>query len=138
MNKKMVYKFLVLIFTVVIIILIPTDVVWGGQNFQTVPIVPPTATTTSTPTATPTEVPTETPTATLLFTSTQPANTPTATQIPTSTNTIAAPSFSPTPTQVVISQPPTAPLAIVLLIVLGIIIIAGVILFSILRKRKPI
>jgi hypothetical protein len=136
MNKNYKIQILVLIFTFVIIILIPTDVVWGGQNFQTVPSVPPTATATSTPTETPTDVPTETPTATLFFTSTQPANTLTATQKPSSTFTITVSVLSPTPTQVVISQPPSAPLAIVLLIGLGIIVFAGVILIFILRKRK--
>jgi hypothetical protein len=137
MNKKNRIHILVLIFTILIIVLIPTDVVWGGQNFQTVPIVPPSATITFTST----ESPTETPTTTTIKTSTQPANTLTPTQLPSKTNTFMKPTtITSTPTKEVVTQPVGTNISRLLLIGLGIIIVLGVVLIPItiyiLRKRK--
>lgn len=137
MTKKLKFQLIVLVTTFVIFLLLPNDIVWGGQNFQTVPTVPPTAMISSTST----DSPSVTPTTTTVETSTQPVKILTPTQLPSKTNTIMKPTtITSTPTKEVITQPVRTNISRLLLIGLGIMIVLGFVLIPItiyiLRKRK--
>jgi hypothetical protein len=73
MLNKFGFQFIGLIFLFAIILLLPIDVVWGGQNFQTIPTIGPS----------------RTPTATNIGSTTQPINTQQPGQDATSTKTIS-------------------------------------------------
>ena len=69
MNKQLTLKLFLTIGILFLFVLIPTHVVWGGQNFQTVPTIGPT----------------NTPTRTKTFTANQPISTQTSVRLSTST-----------------------------------------------------
>lgn len=75
MKKKFCKRYLILPIIITLILLIPENIVWGGQNFQTVPTVGPT----------------NTPTRTKAFTATQPLKTQTSVKISTSTSILNSP-----------------------------------------------
>lgn len=139
MKKQLTLKLFLIIGVLLLFVFIPPHVVWGGLDFQTVPTLPPTATTTSTATSTTTL----TPTATITVTPTM-VNTNTFVPLtPTFTKTLiqpvqASPTFTETP-EIVVVPPPSNWINYVLLALVGAIAIGtgviGYILFF--RKKKP-
>lgn len=88
MKSKFGIKYLILPIIISLFLLIPENVVWGGQSFQTVPTIGPSST----------------PTRTLSFTATQPANNSTPMNNPTTTTGLISPvaptsTFTPETTQ---------------------------------------
>lgn len=75
MKIKFGIRYLILPIIIVLFLLIPENIVWGGQNFQTVPTLGPT----------------NTPTRTKPFTATQPIRTKTSVGIYTSTSVLNSP-----------------------------------------------
>ncbi len=135
MNKQWTLKLFSLIAVLLLFLLIPQNVVWGGMDFQTVPTLAPTATSTSTSTLTPTA----TITVTATITTTNTSIPPTQTFTTTSTQLVqVSPTITKTP-YVVVTPPRSnwllyAVLALLIAIALGTGII-GYILF--IRKKKP-
>ncbi|MBW6473909.1 MAG: hypothetical protein K0B14_12325 [Anaerolineaceae bacterium] len=135
MNKQSVIKMLLPIGVLLLFVFIPPHVVWGGLDFQTVPTLPPTATTTSTVTLTATATITVTPTIVNTSTSIPPT--------PTFTKTLiqpvqASPTYTQTP-EIVVVPPRSNWINYLLLALVSAIAIAtgaiGYILFF--RKKKP-
>ena len=73
MFNKFGFQLIALLILFAIILVIPVDVVWGGQNFQTIPTIGPT----------------RTPTATTISSTTQPVNTQQPNQTATATKTVS-------------------------------------------------
>ncbi|MBW6473910.1 MAG: hypothetical protein K0B14_12330 [Anaerolineaceae bacterium] len=93
MESKFGTKYLLLPIIIALYLLIPENVVWGGQSFQTVPTIGPSPT----------------PTRTLSMTATQPANTSTPLYNPTATAVLISPvaataTFTADPNQEAISE----------------------------------
>lgn len=135
MKKQLTLKLFLIIGIFLLFVLIPPHVVWGGLDFQTVPTLPPTATTTSTATLTPTETITATPTIVNTSTSIPPSPTFTKTFIQ---PVQASPTFTQTP-EIIFTPPASNRLNYLLLALVSAIAIAtgiiGYILF--IRKKKP-
>lgn len=135
MKKQLTLKLFLIIGVLLLFVFIPPHVVWGGLDFQTVPTLPPTATTTSTSTLTPTATFTVTPTIVNTSTSIPPS--------PTFTRTLIQPvQPSPTFTQTpeIIDTPPASNWINYLLLALvsAIAIATGVIGYILFfRKKKP-
>lgn len=88
MKIKFGMRYLILPVIIALFLLIPENIVWGGQNFQTVPTIGPT----------------NTPTRTAAVTSTQPISTQTSVGISTSTTVLISPmAATATSTTVLIS-----------------------------------
>lgn len=135
MDKQLTLKLFSLIGILLLFLFIPQHVVWGGLDFQTVPTLPPTATTTSTATLTSTATITLTPTIVNTNTTVPPT--------PTFTKTLiqpvqASPTYTRTP-EIVETPPRSNWINYVLLALVSAIAIAtgaiGYILFF--RKKKP-
>lgn len=135
MKKQLTLKLFLIVGVLLLFMFIPPRVVWGGLDFQTVPTLPPTATTTSTSTLTPTATITVTPTFVITSTSIPPT--------PTFTKTLiqplqVSPTYTKTP-EVVVVPPRSNWINYVLLGLVSAIAIAtgaiGYILFF--RKKKP-
>jgi hypothetical protein len=135
MNKQLALKIFSLICFLLLFLFIPQNVVWGGLDFQTVPTLPPTATTTSTSTLTPTA----TITATATITRTNTSIPATSTFTLTSTQPVqVSPTFTNTPE--IIEEPPLLNWINYLLLALvsAIAIVTGVIGYILfVRKKKP-
>ncbi len=134
MNKQLGLKLLPLICFLLLFLLVPQNVVWGGLDPQTVPTLPPTATATSTNTATSTV--TVTPTMTNTNTSIPPTitRTFTATQL-----SQASATFTSTPEVVI--PPRSSPWRTFLILGLIAVIALGTGLigfFFVFRKKKPV
>ncbi len=135
MKKQLALKLFLIIGVLLLFVFIPPHVVWGGLDFQTVPTLPPTATTTSTATLTPTATITATPTIVITSTSIPPTPTYTTTFIQ---PVQASPTYTKTP-EIVVTPPRSNWINYLLVVLVSAIAIAtgiiGYILFV--RKKKP-
>ncbi len=135
MNNQVALRKLSLVVVLLLFMFFPQNVVWGGLDFQTVPTLPPTATSTSTATLTPTA----TITVTATITNTNTSIPPTQTFTLTSTQPVQiSPTFTNTPE--IIVEPPLLNWInyLLLAIVSAIAIVTGVIGYILfIRKKKP-